>query len=43
MWVVHVDCQGHRQEYHCASEAQARALETTLIAQHRAEHARRLR
>jgi hypothetical protein len=42
VWVVRVNRQGHQQEYRCATEAQARALEVTLNAQHEAE-ARRLR
>ena len=41
VWVVRLERGGHRQEYRCATEAQARALETTLIEQHRAEAQRR--
>jgi hypothetical protein len=41
VWVVRVERGGHQQEYRCATEAQARALEMTLIEQHRAEEQRR--
>lgn len=41
VWVVRVNRQGHQQEYRCATEAQARALEETLNAQHEADARRR--